>query len=215
MSNWKIKFTMCIIPHQTLIYLLQLYKVNFISLEKAMAPHSILLPGKSHGQRILVGCSPWGCWVGHDWATSLSLFTFMHWRRKWQPTLVFLLGESQGWGSLVGSHLWGRAESDTTEVTQQQQLHISQYNICVYSSNWRTQVWTMWIHLHTDFLKIIHMTLLHDLQFVESTDVEPLTLRTDWKVTGGILTLHWSGGPMTTIALLFKGQLYLIFKTKN
>ena len=40
--------------------------------------------------------------VGHDWATSLSLFTFMHWRRKWQPTPVFLPGESQGWGSLVG-----------------------------------------------------------------------------------------------------------------
>ena len=34
--------------------------------------------------------------VRHDWATSLSLFTFMHWRRKWQPTPVFLPGESQG-----------------------------------------------------------------------------------------------------------------------
>ena len=54
--------------------------------------------------------------VGHDWATSLSLFTFMHWRRKWQPTPVFLPGESQGWGSLVGCHLWGRTESDTTEA---------------------------------------------------------------------------------------------------
>ena len=50
-------------------------------------------------------------------ATSLSLFTFMHWRRKWQPTPVFLPGESQGPGSLVGFHLWGRTESDTTEVT--------------------------------------------------------------------------------------------------
>ena len=37
--------------------------------------------------------------VGHDWATSLSLFTFMHWRRKRQPTPVFLPGESQGWGA--------------------------------------------------------------------------------------------------------------------
>ena len=46
---------------------------------------------------------------------SLSLFPFMHWRRKWQPTPVFLPGESQGWGSLVGRHLWGRTESDTTE----------------------------------------------------------------------------------------------------
>ena len=39
------------------------------------------------------------------------------WRRKRQPTPVFLPGESQGWGSLVGCHLWGRTESDTTEVT--------------------------------------------------------------------------------------------------
>ena len=42
------------------------------------------------------------------------------WRRKWQPTPVFLLGESQGWRNLVGCHLWGRTELDTTEVTQQQ-----------------------------------------------------------------------------------------------
>ena len=55
--------------------------------------------------------------VGNDWATSLSLFTFMNWRRKWQPTPVFFLGESQGWGSLVGCHLWGHTELDTTEVT--------------------------------------------------------------------------------------------------
>ena len=45
--------------------------------------------------------------VGHDWATSLSLFTFLHWRRKWHPTPVFLPGESQGRGSLVGCRLWG------------------------------------------------------------------------------------------------------------
>src|SRR5574340_74210 len=39
----------------------------------------------------------------------------MHWRRKWQPTPLFLPGESQGPGSLVGCRLWGRTESDTTE----------------------------------------------------------------------------------------------------
>ena len=50
-----------------------------------------------------------------------SLFTFMHWRRKWQPTPVFLPGESQGWRSLVGCCLWGRTESDTTDATEQQQ----------------------------------------------------------------------------------------------
>ena len=46
-----------------------------------------------------------------------SFFTFMHWRRKWQPTPVFLPGESQGWRSLVGCRLWGRTELDMTEVT--------------------------------------------------------------------------------------------------
>ena len=44
-------------------------------------------------------------------------FTFMHWRRKWQPTPVFLPGESQGQKSLVGCRLWGRTESDMTEAT--------------------------------------------------------------------------------------------------
>ena len=90
---------------------------------KAMAPYSSTLAWKI----------PWteeprrqqsmgSLRVGHDWATSLSLFTFMHWRRKWQPTPVFLPGESQGRGSLVGCCLWGRTESDTTEVTWQQQM---------------------------------------------------------------------------------------------
>ena len=56
-----------------------------------------------------------GSWrVRHDWETSLLLFTFMHWRRKWQLTPVFLPGESQGRGSLVGCRLWGRTESDMT-----------------------------------------------------------------------------------------------------
>ena len=48
---------------------------------------------------------------------TFTFFTFMHWRRKWQPTPVFLPGESQGRGSLVGCSLWGRTESDTTEAT--------------------------------------------------------------------------------------------------
>ena len=87
-----------------------------------MAPHSSTLAWKipwmeEPGRLQSVGSLR----VGHDWVTSLSLFTFMHWRRKWQPTPVFLPGESQGRGSLVGCHLWGRIESDTTEATWQQQ----------------------------------------------------------------------------------------------
>ena len=97
-------------------------------------PTPVLLPGKSHGRRSLEGCSPRGSLrVGHDWATSLLLFTFMHWRRKWQPTPVLLPGESQGRGSLVGCRLWGHTESDTTEVTQQQQ---QQLTIAVWCFHW-------------------------------------------------------------------------------
>ena len=58
--------------------------------------------------------------VAKSW-TRLSDFTFMQWRRKWQPTPVFLPGEFQGQRSLLGCHLWGRTESVTTEATQQQQ----------------------------------------------------------------------------------------------
>jgi len=49
--------------------------------------------------------------------TRLSNFTFMRWRRKWQPAPVFLPGDSQGRRSLVGCRVWGRTESDTTEAT--------------------------------------------------------------------------------------------------
>ena len=80
-------------------------------------PTPVLLPGKSHGWRSLVGCSPWGSDESDMTERLLSLFTFLHWRRKWQPTPVFLPGESQGRGSLVGCCLWGRTESDTTEAT--------------------------------------------------------------------------------------------------
>ena len=76
--------------------------------EKALATHSSTLawkiPGTEEPGRLQsIGLRR----VGHDWATSLSLFTFMHWRRKWQPTPVFLPGESQGQRSLVGCHLMG------------------------------------------------------------------------------------------------------------
>ena len=50
--------------------------------------------------------------VGHDWATSFSLYTFIYWRRKWQPTLVLLPGESQGWGAWWAA-ICGVAQSQT------------------------------------------------------------------------------------------------------
>ena len=86
--------------------------------EKAMAPYSSTLAWKIPWTEEPGGLQSMGSLrVGHDWATSLSLFTSMHWRRKWQPTPVFLPGESQGRGSLMGCRLWGRTESDTTEAT--------------------------------------------------------------------------------------------------
>ena len=86
--------------------------------EKAMAPHSSTLAWKIPWTEEPGGLQSMGSLrIGLDWATSLSLFTFMHWRRKWQPTPVFLPGESQERQSLVGCHLWGRTESDTTEAT--------------------------------------------------------------------------------------------------
>ena len=84
---------------------------------KVMTPHSSTLawkiPWTEEPGRLQSMGSPR---VGHDRATSLSLFTFMHWRRIWQPTPVFLPGESQGRGSLVscclGSHRVGHDWSD-------------------------------------------------------------------------------------------------------
>ena len=94
------------------VILLSEKMVSYLSLfllhsEKAMAPHFSTLAWKlpwteEPGRLQSMGSLR----VGHDWVTSLSLFTFMHWKRKWQPTTVFLPGESQGRGSLVGCHVW-------------------------------------------------------------------------------------------------------------
>ena len=103
----------------------ELVASNSLKPEKAMAPHSSTLAWKipwmeEPGRLQSMGSLR----VRHDWVTSLSLFTFMHWRRKWQPTPVFLPGESQGQRSLAGCRLWDRTESDTTEVMQQQQQQL-------------------------------------------------------------------------------------------
>ena len=79
-------------------------------------PTPVLLLGKSHGRRSLVGCRPWGCWESETTERlqfHFSLSTFIHWKRKWQPTPMFLPGKSRGWWSLVGCRLLGRTESDT------------------------------------------------------------------------------------------------------
>ena len=84
--------------------------------EKEMAAHSSTLAWKiprteEPGRLPSMGSQR----VWHDWATSLLRFTFMHWRRKGQPTPVLLPGKSHGWRSLVGYIPGGHEESDTTE----------------------------------------------------------------------------------------------------
>ena len=67
--------------------------------------------------------------VGPCWLSILYIVVCICWRRKWQPTPVFLPGESQGWGSLVGCRLWGRTESDTTEC-----VHALEKEMATHSS---------------------------------------------------------------------------------
>ena len=106
-------------------------------LEKAMATHSSTLAWKPPRMEEPGGLQSLGSlWVRHNRATSLSLFTFMHWRRKWQPTPVFLPGESLERGSLVGCHLWGCTESDTTEAAQQQLTSVHDY--------WKNHGFDLW-----------------------------------------------------------------------
>ena len=81
----------------------------------------------------------------------------MHWRRKWQPTPVFLPGESQGRGSLVGCCLWGLTETDTTEVTQQQQQH-SWFTVLICAVRQNDSV----IHLYILFHILFHRGLSED-----------------------------------------------------
>ena len=112
----------CTLYHTHLYLFLLLRSVNFVvlvvcsflllhsilCLEKAMAPHSSTLAWKIPWTEEPCGLQSMGpVSVRHNWATSLSLFTFILRIKKWQPTPVFLPGESQGQGSLLGCHLWG------------------------------------------------------------------------------------------------------------
>ena len=87
--------------------------------------------------------------VGDDWATSLSLFTLMHWRRKWQSTPVFLPGKFHGYRSLLGYSPWGCKELDMTEHRHKDKTGKS-YRISLVAQWLRiclpmqvTQVWSL------------------------------------------------------------------------
>ena len=86
-----------------------------------MEPHSSTLPGKSHGWRGLVGCSPWG----HEESdtTERLHFHFHALEREMAAHSSVLAWKIPGTGEPGGCPLWAHTESDTTEVTQQQQYH--------------------------------------------------------------------------------------------
>ena len=117
LTNWKT----IALTRQTFVAKAMSLLFNMLSrlvMEKAMAPPSSTLAWKIQRTEEPGRLQSIWLWrVRYNWATSLSLFTFMHWRRNWHPTPVFLPGESQGWGSLVGCRLRGCTESDTTEAT--------------------------------------------------------------------------------------------------
>ena len=117
--------------------------------------------------------------VRHDWVTSLSLFTFMHWRRKWQPTPVFLPGESQGRGNLVGCHLWGQTESDTTEATWQQQA----------------KYWFPQIYLHPK-KPVNYYLVWRNFVFAD----------VNWGPWEGKIILEYPGGPNVIVRVLARGK---------
>ena len=97
-----------------------------------MAPHSSTLAWKIPWMEGPDGLQSMGSLgVGHNWATSLALFTFMHWKKKWQPTPVFLPGESHGQRSLAGYSPQGCKESDTTEQLHFTSLHFEHLWHCL------------------------------------------------------------------------------------
>ena len=138
--------------------------ISLTSTEKAMAPHSSTLAWKipwmeEPGRLQSMG----SLWVGYDRSTSLSLFTFMHWRRKWQPTPVFLPGESQGRGSLVGYRLWVLTESDTTEVTSSSS-----------STNIKDTKIPFWIYCFNSWLSVLSAYVLKNIDFWATLETSDL-----------------------------------------
>ena len=108
-ASWSVERKMILIFHLFQDSWKLLVAASLWMAEKAMAPHSSTLAWKipwteEPGRLQSMGSLR----VGHVWATSLSLFTFTHWRRQWHPTPVFLPGESPGRRSLVGCCLWSR-----------------------------------------------------------------------------------------------------------
>ena len=135
--------------------------LSSIPLEKVMAPHSSTLAWKIPWMEEPGGLQSMVSWrVGHDWATSLSLFTFMHWRRKWQPTPAFCLENPRDGGAWWAA-VYGVAQSRTRlkwlssssipfyiYIYMYYVLHFLCPFICwwIFSLFLQTQSWLLWIH---------------------------------------------------------------------
>ena len=108
--------------------------------------------------------------VGHDWLTSFSLFTFMHWRKKWQPTPVFLPGESQGWGILVGCRLWGRRVGhDWSDLARKYILNtdeVHKYNISKISQTQRGDKKSIYLNINHRQNYTVHGLLMARIQML-------------------------------------------------
>ena len=137
--------------------------IYILQKEKAMAPHSSTLTWKIPWTEEPGGLQSMGSLrVGHDWATSLSLFTFMHWRRKWKPTPVFLPGESQGRGSLVGCRR-RVGESQTRLKRLSSSSSSNTYMYCFieqvltyYVPSWVQRTWRLIKHSPLPFRCAVH-----------------------------------------------------------
>ena len=152
-------------------------------MEKAVASHSSTLawkiprteePGRLQSMGLLR--------VGHDWATSLSLFTFLHWRRKWQPTPVFLPGESQGrgawWAAVYGvTHSRTRLKRLSSSSSNWEKDDPDRATFQISANIWNMSKFPVFIHrLHNSSLALNAATLPGDLNSCHS----PLNCQTEF-----------------------------------
>ena len=128
--------------------------------------------------------------VGHDWATSLSLFTFMHWRRKWQPTQVFLPRESHRRWSLVGCNpmsqlffAWGGQSFGVSASA----------SVCpMNTQDWSPLGWTGWISLQSQGLSSLLQHHSSKASIFQHSAFFTVQLSHPYMTTGKTIALSYS-----------------------